>query len=245
MQLEDQVALVTGAGRRIGRHIALALARSGCHLGIHYHQDRDEAEGLAEKIRQLGRQAVTLQADLEKSEQLEPLVTRLADRCGGIDLLVNNAAAFGPTAWGSSQPDEWVGPFRVNALAPVMLAQACWPFFQRRGRGCIVNLTDIYADRPLASHAAYSASKAALASVTKSLARLMAPTVRVNAVAPGVGLFAESYKPDERRAVLSKVPLRRSGAPQDVAGAVLFLVQGGDYMTGQTLVVDGGRSIAW
>ena len=245
MQLEDRVALVTGAGRRIGRHIALALAGAGCHLGIHYHQSREEAEQLAEEIRRLGRRAVTLPADLQKSEQLEPLVTRVADRYGGIDLLVNNAAAFGPTAWGSSQPDDWIEPFRVNALAPVMLAQACWPFFQRRGHGCIINLTDIYADRPLASYAAYSASKAALASVTRSLARLMAPTVRVNAVAPGVGLFAECYKPEERRAVLSKVPLRRSGTPQDVAGAVLFLVRGGDYITGQTLVVDGGRSISW
>jgi pteridine reductase len=245
MQLEDRVALVTGAGRRIGRHIALDLARSGCHLGIHYRHAREEAEQLAEEIRQLGRQAVTLQADLQKSEQLEPLVTRLADRCGGIDLLVNNAAAFGPTAWGSSQPDDWIEPFQVNALAPVMLAQACWPLFQQRGGGCIVNLTDIYADRPLASYAAYSASKAALVSVTRSLARLMAPTVRVNAVAPGVGLFAESYKPEERRAALNKVPLRRSGTPRDVAGAVLFLVRGGDYITGQTLVVDGGRSIAW
>ena len=245
MQLKDKIALVTGAGRRLGEHIALALAGAGCHLGIHYRTAEDQAQELAEKIRRLGRRAFALHADLEQPDQLRPLVASLAEHYGGIDVLINNASAFGPTAWGDSHPDEWLAHFRVNALAPIMLAQACWPLFRQRGEGSVVNLTDIYGDRPLASHAAYSASKAALASATRSLARLMAPSVRVNAVAPGVGLFPESYRPDQRQAALAKVPLQRAGTPQDVVAAVLFLVRDADYITGQTLVVDGGRSVAW
>jgi pteridine reductase len=152
---------------------------------------------------------------------------------------------FTPTGWGRSSREEWLGCFRINTVAPVLLAQACWPVFQERGAGCVVNVTDIYAHRPLPSHAAYSASKAALASATRSLARLMAPTVRVNAVAPGVALFPESYGPEEREKALSNVPLRRAGCPGDVAGAVVFLAGSADYITGETVFVDGGRSVAW
>lgn len=245
MDLDDRIALVTGAARRVGAEIALALARSGCHVGVHYRTSRSEAESLATRIRGLGRKAVTLEADLEHAEQIESLPTRLVDSLGGLDILVNSAAVFLPTRWGRSGPEEWLRCFRINTIAPVLLTQACQPVFQQRGAGCVVNVTDIYARRPLPSYAAYSASKAALESATKSLARLMAPTVRVNAVAPGVALFPESYGPEEREKALAKVPLERAGCPADVAGAVLFLVRGADYVTGETIFVDGGRSVAW
>jgi pteridine reductase len=244
MQLDNKTALVTGAGKRIGREIALALARAGCDVAIHCLGAREEAEVLSERIRRLGRRTMVICADLEAPDAFEPLVQRVVEGLGGIDVLVNNAAVFKPTEWGGSGPDEWMEHFRINALAPVMLAQACQAHLRRSGEGCVVNLTDIYADRPLASHAAYSASKAALASATKSLARLMAPEVRVNAVAPGVGEFPDSYGPAERAAVLDRVPAGRAGTAQEVAAAVLFLVRDASYMTGQTLPVDGGRSAA-
>jgi len=245
MQLDDKTALVTGAGQRIGREIALALARAGCHVAIHCLDSRGPAEELNGYIRRLGRRSMIVHGDLTLPDTIEPLTGTVAKELGGIDILVNNAAVFGPTRWGVSGRDEWTEYFRINALAPVLLAQACRTHLQRSGQGCVVNLTDIYADRPLASHAAYSASKAALASITKSLARLMAPEVRVNAVAPGVGRFPDSYGPAERAAVLNRVPAGRPGTAREVAAAVLFLVRDASYTTGQTLVIDGGRSAAW
>ena len=245
MNLEDRIALVTGAARRVGAEIVLALAGAGCHVAIQYRRSRSEAESLAAHIQRLGRRSVALEADLEDAAQIGTLPARVVDSLGGLDVLVNNAGVFVPTRWGQSSPEEWLGCFRINTVAPVLLAQACWPVFQERGAGCVVNVTDIYAHRPLPSHAAYSASKAALASATKSLARLMAPTVRVNAVAPGVALFPESYGPEEREKALSKVPLRHVGCPADVAGAVVFLAGTADYITGETVFVDGGRSVAW
>jgi len=243
VDLQDKVALVTGSARRVGREIALALARAGCHIAIHYHTSKAEAATAVDEIRSLGRRAVPISADLNDPKNIDPLITRVSDDLGGPDILINNAAIFAPTDWGRSPAIEWERHFRLNALAPFLLAQACWPIFQRQGAGAVVNLSDIYGARPLASHAAYSASKAALDSITQSLARLMAPIARVNAVAPGTALFPDSYDGEIRRRITAKVPLGREGTPGDVADAVLFLLRDADYLTGQTLIVDGGRSL--
>ena len=158
MDLGEKIALVTGAARRVGAEIALALAGAGCHVAVHYRSSRREAESVAGHIRGLGRKAITLEADLEESEQVQCLPGRVVESVGGLDILVNNAGVFLPTQWGRSGPEDWLRCFRINTVAPVLLAQACWPLFQQRGAGCVVNVTDIYADRPLPSYAAYSAS---------------------------------------------------------------------------------------
>lgn len=245
MDLHDKVALVTGAARRIGREIALKLADAGCHLAIHYRSSESQAQQLASRIQTLGRRAIAIRADLRSPDRIEPLVHQVRDELGGPDLLINNASVFAPTQWGKTTAEEWLDQYRVNTIGPVLLAQACWPIFQQRGEGQIVNLSDIYAARPLPSHAAYSASKAALESATQSLARLMAPTVRVNAIAPGPALFPDDFDPRQRDRILARVPLQRTGSPADIASAVLYLLRDADYLTGQTITVDGGKSLLW
>lgn len=245
MDLIDKVVIVTGAARRVGRSIALDLAGHGCHIVLHYRRSAGEAADVAEAVRKLGRRCSLIAGDLADSTVPGRIVSHAIGEHGRIDALVNNAAVFPATPIDSLDADEFAATLRVNLIAPVMLAAAAWPHFKRAGSGKVVNIVDIYADRPLGDHIAYCAAKAGLVNATRSLARAMAPTVQVNAVAPGVAQFPEGLDAEARRQILSKVPLAREGSPADVAGAVRFLLADADYMTGQVITVDGGRSIAW
>lgn len=242
----ERVALVTGAARRVGRAIALELARSGCDLAIHYNRSADDAEKLAAEIRLLGRRAATIEADLNQPVNWRGTVEQAVRALGRLDVLVNNASIFqtrAPDTIEAFDPALWETMLRVNLAAPMGLVHAARGHLAGTRRGKIVNLTDAAVDRPWPGHLAYCASKAALTAMTKSLARALAPHVQVNAVAPGIAIFPESYSQELRQKLVSRVPLQREGTPEEVARVVRFLVDEGDYITGQVIPIDGGRSV--
>lgn len=239
---ERPVALVTGAARRVGRVIARTLHEAGYDLALHYRGSRGEAEQLAAELGARRADSVLLlAADLARTEELPRLVLRTVQRFGRLDALVNNASAFYPTPIGEATEAQWDELFASNAKAPFFLAQAAAPHL-RVARGAIVNLVDIYAERPLARHTLYCMAKAANAMLVKSLARELGPEVRVNGVAPGAVLWPEAGKSSaEQHDLLARTALRRAGAAEDVAGAVLYLLRDAPYVTGHILPVDGGR----
>jgi pteridine reductase len=239
------VALITGAAKRIGRAIALELAGHGCDIAVHYQASAADAEQTAAMVRDRGRRAAVLQADLLDPAAAAELPRRTAEALGGLDILVNNASTFEPMNLRSFSPAEWNKTLAVNLTAPMILAHAAYPHLMAKRRGRIVNLVDICVERPWPDYLAYCVSKAGLSTLTQALAKAMAPDVRVNAVAPGAALFPDNYDPEKIKALIRHVPAMRPGTPEDIAVAVRFLVSGCDYVTGAILAVDGGRSIAW
>jgi pteridine reductase len=237
------VVIVTGAARRVGAVIARTLHAAGYDLALHYRQSRGELDALAEGLdAQRAHSTLLLQADLADSAQLPGLIDAVIARFGRLDALVNNASIFHATPLGeitAAQCDEF---FAVNARAPLLLAQAAAPHLAS-AQGAIVNITDIHAERPLPQHAAYGMSKAALRMATLALAQELAPRVRVNAVAPGAILWPENKSGADRDAALARIPLQRTGTPEEIAGTVLWLIRDAGYITGQTVRVDGGRTL--
>ena len=238
------VALITGAGRRVGAVIARTLHAAGYDLALHYRHSADAARALADELEAQRRgSTLLLQAELADLAALPRLLEQLLAHYGRLDALVNNASAFYPTPVGSATPAQWNELFASNAQAPFFLCQAAVPAL-RAARGGIVNLVDIYAERPLAGHPLYCMAKAALAAMTRSLALDLAPEVRVNGVAPGAVLWpSEGKSPAEQQAMLAGTPLQRAGTPGDVASAVLWLLRDAPYVTGQIIRVDGGRTL--
>ena len=236
------VALITGAARRIGAGIARSLHAAGYDLALHYRDSSAEMQALAAELETArAGSTLTLQADLAEFDRLPELVARTIGRYGRLDALVNNASTFRPTPLGTITPAQWDEQFASNARAPFFLAQAAAPHL-KAARGAIVNLVDIYAERPLRGHAVYCMAKAALAMATKSLALELAPEVRVNAIAPGAILWAENETSTAKKvAMLARTPLGRTGTPDEIAEAVRWLLQDARYTTGQILRVDGGR----
>jgi pteridine reductase len=253
MQLSGRVALITGGAKRVGRAIVLELARAGCDVAIHYRHSRPEAERLAEELSGMGRRSVLLSGDLANPATWPVVVQDTVEHLQHLDILVNNASVFltGRGVTGLSRPDtvegfsheQWELILRTNLVAPMALCHHARPYLEARGAGKIVNLCDIAADRPYAQHIAYGASKAALAALTKALALALAPAIQVNGVAPGIAIFPDEYSEEERRKLTRKVPLGRAGTPEEVARLVRFLVETGDYITGQIIPIDGGRSL--
>ncbi len=241
---ERPIALITGAARRVGRVIARTLHDAGYDLALHYRNGKAEAEQLAAELESRRPNSVLLLAcELAHTAELNKLVLRTVQRYGRLDALVNNASSFYPTAIGEASEAQWDELFASNAKAPFFLAQAAAPHL-RAARGAIVNLVDIYAERPLARHTIYCMAKAANAMLVMSLARELGPEVRVNGVAPGAVLWPEAGKSTvEQQELLGKSALRRAGAPEDVAGAVLYLLRDATFVTGQILKVDGGRML--
>jgi pteridine reductase len=239
------VALVTGAARRVGAVIACRLHAAGYDLVLHHRRATIEAGLLANELEAIRPASVlVLRADLGESDRLPELVEKTIDRFGRLDAVVNNASAFYPTPIGSALPSQWDELFASNARAPFFLSQAAAPHL-RNSRGAIVNLLDIYAERPLKNHTLYCMAKAALAMMTLSLARELAPDVRVNGVAPGAVLWPEGKAAADQQALIANTPLQRAGTPEDVADAVRWLLQDARYTTGQIIRVDGGRTLTW
>ncbi len=236
------VALVTGAARRLGAAIARRLHADGYDLALHYFQSGQDMRALAAELEAVRAGSVlTLQADLAAFDRLPELVAQTVGRFGRLDALVNNASAFTPTPIGSATPAQWDALFASNARAPFFLAQAAAPHLHA-AHGAIVNMADIYAQRPLRGHTLYVMAKAALVAMTKSLALELAPEVRVNAVAPGAILWAENDTSDAKKAaMLARTPLARTGTPDDIADTVRWLLVDARYVTGQVIAVDGGR----
>ncbi|MBP6749833.1 MAG: pteridine reductase [Xanthomonadaceae bacterium] len=238
------VALITGAARRIGAGIARRLHADGYDLLLHYRESDTEMRTLAAELNATRADSVDMRsADLADARALAPLVDAALERFGRLDALINNASLFAPTPLGALSPDDADAHYAVNARAPLLLAQAAAPHLRRSG-GAIVNIADIYAERPLRQHIAYCMSKAALVAATRALALELAPEVRVNAVAPGAILWPDGGKSEEAKAaMLARTPLARIGETADIAEAVRWLLRDARYTTGQVLRVDGGRML--
>ena len=241
---ESRVALITGAARRIGAEIARTLHRAGFDLALHYRRSADEVEALRDALEALRPgSTLLLQADLADIGRLPALVEATLARFGRLDALVNNASSYFRTPVGAIGLDDWNALFAANAQGPLFLSQAAAPALATQ-RGTIVNLVDIYAERPLEQHTVYCMAKAALAMMTLSLARELGPAVRVNGVAPGNVLWSENPVKAETLAVVEeRTALARQGSPADIAEAVRWLLVDARYTTGQILRVDGGRSL--
>ena len=239
------VALITGSARRIGAAIARALHAAGYDLALHYRHSRAELGVLVGEFEHARpNSTLALQADLSEFDRLPELVAHTIGRFGRLDALVNNASGFGASPIGSVTPAQWDQLFATNARAPLFLAQAAAPHLAASA-GAIVNLTDIYGERPLRAHTVYCMAKAALLMATRSLALELAPQVRVNAVSPGAILWPQDATDTAaQEAMLARTPLGRTGTPEEVAEAVRWLLQDASYCTGQVLHLDGGRLLA-
>lgn len=243
-QLDGKVALITGGAKRIGACIAQTLHQAGMNVVIHYHSSADAARALQKQLnKQREKSCLLIQGDLTGHDKLKSIVNESVQQMGRLDVLLNNASAFFPTPLKTAGEKDWNLLIDANLKAPFFLTQAAAPHLARH-QGCIINLIDIYAERPLSGHPIYSASKAGLASLTRSFAQSLAPDIRVNGLAPGAILWPENQHDEvAQQRLLSRIPLKRLGRPQDIANAALFLIQDAPYMTGQILNIDGGRSI--
>ena len=241
MVLNGKLALITGAAKRVGRSIALAMARAGADVIVHYNHSEDDARATAEAIRKIGRRAELVQADLSQPDQIETMMRRVSELFGDtpapLSVLVNNASVYNSTPLATLTADQWDREMAVNARGPAICISRAMPLLA--AGASIVNITDVSAEDPRAALAAYCASKAALLAVTKSAAKALAPDIRVNAVAPGAIMWEEHISEAQKKLVLDQIPMKRTGSPEDIAAAVVFLCQN-EYITAQTLRVDGG-----
>ncbi len=237
-----RVALVTGGAVRVGRAIALQLARDGFDVVVTYRRSDEEAKRLLAEIEDLGRRGAMLAVDLEDPDAVAMLPARAAEVLSRLDVVVNNASGFHRSPVGGVTVEEWDRLFAVNARAPFMIAQSAVPYL-KYDDPCIVNILDTSTTRPWPGYLPYCASKAALESVTLGLARAFAPRVRVNGVAPGPILAPADYSKEQKERAQAATLLKRWGDPQDVARAVSFLVAS-PYVTGAVVPVDGGRGVA-
>jgi pteridine reductase len=245
-RLAGKAALVTGAARRIGATIARTLHAHGADVAIHYRGSAADALALAADLNSARPDsAATFAADLTDLASLNTLVGELAAWRDGLDILVNNASSFYATPVGEITEQQWDDLVGTNLKAPLFLSQALAPAL-REAQGVIVNIVDVHSQRPLRDHPVYGPAKAGLAMLTRSLAKDLAPEVRVNGVSPGAILWPEeSMSEATKKAILKQIPLGRPGQPEDIAGAVLFLASEAGYVTGQIIAIDGGRSIGW
>lgn len=240
MRLGGRVALVTGAGRRIGRAIALGLAGRGARLALHYNESLAGAEESRAEIAAAGGEAHLFRADLRGSGEPERLVADVAARLGALDVLVNSAAVMLRTPVGSVSVADWDAMFALNLRAPFFASQAA-AAHMREG-GAIVNIADLAAFETWPGYVPHGISKAGVVQMTRALARVLAPAIRVNAVAPGAVMLPEDWDASAAARLQGTTPLRRLGSPEDVVQAVLYLLDA-DYVTGEVLVVDGGRHV--
>ena len=238
--------LVTGAARRIGAAIARGLHERGARVMIHYHHAAAPAQALATALNAVRPNSADCHgADLSALEELEQLAEAAWTRWGRLDAVVHNASTFYPTPVGTTTLAQWNDLMDINLRAPYFLAQALAPAL-RTSRGAMVNLVDIHAEQPLKDHPVYCAAKAGLVMLTRSLARELAPDVRVNAIAPGAILWPERPMSTEaRERIVDRIALKRPGTPADIARTVAFLIFDAPYITGQVLAVDGGRSLGY
>ena len=239
-------ALITGAGKRIGAAIARKLHENDINVAIHYRGSADPAEELAAELNaQRDESAFTVQADLLDIEQLERMVAEVVSRSGSLEILLNNASTFYPTPLADVTLADWDDLLGTNLKAPLFLSKAAAPYLSQ-AQGTIVNIVDIHSQRPLKNHPVYGPAKAGLAMLTRSLAKDLAPDIRVNGVSPGAILWPEDGMSESAAlSIVKQVPLKRVGEPNDIARTVLFLVKDAPYITGQIIPVDGGRSIGW
>ncbi len=242
--LKGQSILITGAARRIGAHVARRLHGAGARVGVHYRSSDRDATHLCDALNALrDDSAQAFGCDLT-TDPVDELIHRFVAWTGDLHALINNASSFYPTPIGTITAAQWDDLIGSNLKAPLFLAQAAQPWL-KRSNGTIVNMVDIHARRPLRDHPVYGSAKAGLAMLTLSLAKDMAPNVRVNGIAPGAILWPESGMSDSvQDSIVEQIPLARSGTPDDIADGILYLLTA-SYVTGQIIAIDGGRSVGW
>ncbi len=240
-ELAGRVALVTGAGRRVGRALAIALGARGMHVIVHYHASSSGADETVRLITAAGGSAEPMQADLGSTADAERLIDHAVQARGALDVLVNSAAVMLRTPLGETTAEQWDAMFALNVRAPYFLSQRAAPAL-RASRGNIVNIADLAALETWPAYVPHGLTKASVVQMTRALARVLAPEVRVNAIAPGVVLLPESWSEEDAERLRETTPLRRIGSPEDVAGAMLYLLDA-DFVTGELLTVDGGRHV--
>ena len=241
----DRVALVTGSARRIGAEIVRKLHAEGMRVIVHYRNSDQAAKSLAQELNAQRKNSVaTISFDLHNTEHIKRFAQDTINTWGRLDVLVNNASTFYPTPFNDITDAQWEDLLGINLQAPLFLSQAFAPELQKR-QGSIVNIVDIHAERPLKGYTTYSVAKAGLAMLTKSLARELAPAVRVNGVAPGAILWPEVADYESlHKEIIERTALKREGNPRDIAATVWFLIDAADYITGQIIAVDGGRTLS-
>jgi len=245
--ITEKVALITGAARRVGAEIAKTLHDAGMHIVLHFNTSAEEANQLAQQLNQKRpNSAATVAGDLTDTEVLTSLIQQAVATWGRLDVLVNNASRFYRTEIGNTSEYAWDDLLTSNLKAPFFLCQGAAPFLAKH-HGCIVNIGDIHGSQPLSGYPVYCISKAGILMLTKVLAKELAPHVRVNTVSPGVVIWPEgenAVPEDTKQQIREKTPLAREGSPADIAQTVLFLVRDANYMTGENIIVDGGRMLA-
>lgn len=241
MELRGRIALVTGAGHRVGRAIAVALGARGMRVAVHYNAAAEGAQETVRLIRSAGGDAFEIGADLTKTAAAQTLVDAVVDRFGGLDVLVNSAAVMLRMPFGDTTEEDWEKVMTLNLRAPFFLSQAAAPRL-RDARGVIVNIADLAAFETWPAYIPHGISKSGIVHLTRSLARVLAPDVRVAAIAPGTVLLPDDWSKEDEERLRATTPLQRTGSPEDVSRTVLFILES-DYLTGETIIVDGGRHV--
>ena len=241
MKLEGRVALVTGAGVRVGRALAIALGRERMRVAVHYHASAEGARETAREIERAGGEAALFEDDLTTHRGASELVKKVAAHFGSLAVVVNSAAIMERTPIGAVTPQIWDAVFALNLRAPFLISQDAAPIMKKEG-GAIVNIADLAAFENWPAYIPHSISKAAIVKMTSALARVLAPEIRVNAIAPGAVLLPADWEVYSEEHLISTTPLQRLGSPDDVVDALLYLLKS-DFVTGETIIVDGGRNI--
>lgn len=241
--MNNKTAIITGAGRRIGAAITRELHSAGMDVILHFNSSKTAVDKLVSELNKLRPDsAFTIRSDLQDRKSYAGIINRAYEINGRLDVLINNASLFYPTPLQDLAFEQWDEMININLTAPLFLAQAAAEYL-KTVNGCVINLTDIHADRPLLNHIVYSVSKAALVMLTRSLAKELAPHVRVNAISPGAIFWSAYIDEDEKTGILNKTLLKKQGEGNDIAKAARYLVFDAAYTTGQVLVIDGGRSL--
>jgi pteridine reductase len=243
METNGKVALVTGSGVRVGKRIALTLAAQGMHLAVHYHWSAGPADETVAEIRALGVEAEAFQGDLSRMEDIRALIGAIDERWGRLDVLVNSAAIFPRTPWDEIDETTWDRTLAVNLKGPFFTAWHAAGLMRRNGGGKIVNIADWAGLRPYKHYLPYVISKGGIITMTKAMAKELAPSIAVNAIAPGPVMLPEEFEPAAAERIRKATLLQQLGSPDDVAQSVVYLVAMTDFVTGHVLVVDGGRLI--
>ena len=244
MTLAGRVVLVTGGARRIGQAVALALADRGAGVALSYRTSASEAHATVEAIRRRGASALAVQADLSRAADVRRLIGCVAQRFGRLDVLINSAATFTRTPFASLSERDWDRALDANLKGPFLCALYASQLMRRHGGGKIINFADWAGLRPYRDYLPYCVSKAGVIGLTRALAKELAPSIQVNAIAPGPILPPAGMRAAARARIARRVPLRRWGSPQDLVSTVLFLIEGTEFMTGSVVFVDGGQLIA-
>ena len=242
--INNKWVLITGGAKRIGARIARTLHAEEMNLVIHFNTSSDDANELCSELNSIRNDsAIAIGSNLTNQTEVESLITKVIETTGQLDVLINNASTFYPTPIEDITLDDWDNLMGTNLKAPLFLCKHAAPHI-KESKGCIINMVDIHASKPLKNHTIYGSAKSGLVMLTRSLAKDFAPEVRVNCIAPGMILWPENEPSEEiKQKVIDQIPLKRSGEPNDIAHTVLFLIAHADYITGQIIAVDGGRGI--